>query len=125
MSQTRIENRLCNGLFSPSEWNAAWLLCALSYIRRQKEKGRSANVREKIADTTEKKTATGRRNHPEKFAPQQDLCNFAVVFQNCINKYGDKIYTQGIIRRDRRGVPLLFGHNRYRAPTVRQDDADP
>ena len=71
-----------------------------------------------------KKTATGRRNYPEKFAPQQDLCNFAVVFQNCINKYGDKIYTQGIIRRDRRGVPLLFGHNRYRAPTVRQDDAD-
>lgn len=55
MSQTRIENRLCNGLFSPSEWNAAWRLCALSYIRRQKEKGRSANVREKIADTTEKK----------------------------------------------------------------------
>lgn len=54
MSQTRIENRLCNGLFSPSEWNAAWRLCALSYIRRQKEKGRSANVREKIADTTEK-----------------------------------------------------------------------
>ena len=55
MSQTRIENQLCNGLFSPSEWNAAWRLCALSYIRRQKEKGRSANVREKIADTTEKK----------------------------------------------------------------------
>ena len=51
MSQTRIENRLCNGLFSPSEWNAAWRLCALSYIRRQKEKGRSANVREKIAAT--------------------------------------------------------------------------
>ena len=71
------------------------------------------------------KTAWDVRKYPEKFAVYRILCNFAVVFQNCINKYGDKIYTQGIIRRDRRGVPLLFGHNRYRAPTVRQDDADP
>lgn len=54
------------------------------------------------------KTAWDVRKYPEKFAVYRILCNFAVVFQNCINSMEAKYIHRGAIRRDRRGLPLFF-----------------
>ena len=40
-------------------------------------------------------------------------------------QYGGKIYPQGAIRRDRRGLPLFFSHYGNRTAPVRKDDAAP
>lgn len=39
------------------------------------------------------KTAWDVRKYPEKFAVYRILCNFAVVFQNCINSMEQNIST--------------------------------
>lgn len=71
------------------------------------------------------KTAWDVRKYPEKFAVYRILCNFAVVFQNCINSMEAKYIHRELSAVIEEAYRYFSVHYGNRTAPVRKDDAAP